>query len=63
MLTREELLNYIKYFDYNIESVIEDGEPVIQSSDSIKTTSLIKLNLCDESLLQIRHINKFYEIW
>ena len=62
LLAREELLNYIKYSDYNIESVIKDDESVIQSSDSIKATSLIKLNLCDGSLLQIRHINKLYEV-
>ena len=62
LLTKEELLNYIKYSDYNIESVIKDDESVIQSFDLIKATSLIKLNLCDGPLLQIRHINKSYEV-
>ena len=63
MLAREKLLHYIKYFDYNIKLVIKDVEFIIQSSDLIKATLLTKLNLCDEFLLQIRHINKFYKVW
>ena len=63
LLAREGLLNHIKYSDYDIEPVIELDERVHQSSDSIKTSSLIKLNLCDGPLLQVRHINKPYEIW
>ena len=56
------LINYIIIQDYDIESMIEDENLVVKNAKSIKTISLIKFNCYNESLLQVQHIIKSYEI-
>ena len=63
LLASMGLINYITIQNYDIELMIEGENLVAKNAESIKTTSLIKLNCYDEPLLQVQHITKSYEIW
>jgi len=58
LLSKEGLAQYVKIVDFNYSAVIEN-EPLIEpDQNAIKTEALIKLDLFDDSLLQVRHISK-----
>jgi len=62
LLSKEGLAQYIKIADFDYSAVIEN-EPLIEpDQNAIQAEALIKLNLFDGSLLQVRHISKPYEV-
>lgn len=63
LLSNEGLAQYIKIVDFGYSAVIENEPLVEPDQNAIKAEALIKLNLFDSSLLQVRHISKLYEVW
>ena len=63
LLAREGLAQYIKIQDFGYTAVVENGPLVEPDQSAIKSVSLMKLNLYDGPLLQVRHISKPYEVW
>ena len=62
LLSKEDLTQYIKIVNFDNSASIKDISINQTNESSIKTEALIKLNLFNESLLQVRHIFKSYEI-
>ena len=62
LLIREDLFKYITIADYNYSAIIENDLLTESNQNATKTTSLMKLNLYDESLLQVRHISKSVKV-
>ena len=63
LLAREGLSKYITIADYGYSAIIEGGLLTEPDQNATKTTSLMKLNLYDGPLLQVRHISKPVEVW
>ena len=63
LLAREGLAQYIKIQDFGYTAVVENGPLVEPDQSAIKSVSLMKLNLYDGPLLQVRHISKPYKVW
>jgi len=62
LLSKEDLVQYIKIVDFDYNAVIENESLVEPDQNTIKAEALIKLNLFNGSLLQVRHISKLYEV-
>jgi len=63
LLAKEGLTKYLKIPNFGYEPVVEGEEPINESPEAAKTTAIIKLNLADGPLLQIRHIFKAFDVW
>ena len=63
LLVENNLVSHVTISNYNIETVIEDEQSVLLSNEIEKAKSIILLNLADEPLVQIQHIEKSYNIW
>ena len=63
LLAENELTSYISQPNLDIELVIEDGLSILLFKEVEKIKSIILLNLVDEPLVQIQHIEKPYDIW
>ncbi len=63
LLSKEGLAQYIKIVNFGYSAVIENRLLVEPDEKAIKAEALIKLNLFDGPLLQVRHISKPYEVW
>ena len=62
LLVREDLFKYITIADYDYFAIIENGLFTESDQNATKTTFLMKLNLYDGSLLQVRHISKSVKV-
>ena len=62
LLARKGLIEYINTQDYNLYYPVE-GETGLTPAKGVKAASVIKLNLIDGPLLQIRYITKPYKLW
>ncbi len=62
LLSKEDLAQYIKIVNFDYSAVIENRLLVEPNEKAIKAEALIKLNLFDGLLLQVRHISKSYEV-
>ena len=62
LLVGNDLISHVSISNYDIETVIEDGQLVLLSNEVEKAKSMILLNLADEPLIQIQHIEKSYDI-
>ena len=63
LLVGNELAFYISQSNFGIELVIEGDLSILLFKEVEKIKSIILLNLVDESLVQIQHIEKSYDIW
>jgi len=63
LLLKEGLAQYIKIVNFSYSAVIENETLVEPDQNTIKAEALIKLNLFDGLLLQVRHISKPYKVW
>ena len=63
LLVENELAFYISQSNLDIEFVIEGGLSILLFKEVEKIKFIILLNLVDESLVQIQHIEKSYDIW
>ena len=62
LLIENDLVSHVTISNYDIETMIENKQLVLLSNEIEKTKSMILLNLIDESLIQIQHIEKSYDI-
>ena len=62
LLIENDLISHVTISNYDIETMIENEQLVLLSNETEKTKSMILLNLTDESLVQIQHIEKSYDI-
>ena len=63
LLIGNDLVSHVTISNYDIETMVEGEQFVLLSNEAEKTKSVILLNLVDESLVQIQHIEKSYDIW
>ena len=63
LLAGNDLVSHVTILNYDIETIVEDEQSVLLSKKAEKAKSIILLNLADESLVQIQHIEKSYDIW
>ena len=62
LLVESGLVLYITQPNYDIEPVIENEPPVLLSKKVEKMKSVILLNLENDSLVQIQHVEKLYNV-
>ena len=63
LLVGNGLVSHVTISNHDIATVIEGEQSVLLSNEVEKAKSIILLNLADGSLVQIQHIEKFYDIW
>ena len=63
LLIENDLTSYVTISNYDMKTVIKDQQSVLLFNESQKAKSIILLNLIDDSLIQIRHIQHSYNIW
>ena len=62
LLVENSLISYITIQNYNIESVIESQPSMLLFKKIEKIKFVILLNLKNDSLVQIQHVEKPYNI-
>ena len=62
LLAENDLISYITIQDYDIESVIKSQSSILLFKDTEKIKSVILLNLKNDPLIQIQHVDKSYNI-
>ena len=63
LLVENDLVSHVTISNYDIATIIENEQLVLLSNEIEKAKSIILLNLTNESLIQIQHIENFYNIW
>ena len=63
LLIENDLISYVTISNHDMKAVIENQQLVLLFNENQKTKSIILLNLIDDSLIQIRHIQHSYNIW
>ena len=63
LLVENDLVSYVTILNHNIATIIENEQSILLSNEIEKTKSIILLTLVNESLIQIQHIEKLYNIW
>ena len=63
LLVESGLVLYITIQNYDIEFVIESQPSMLLFKKVEKMKFVILLNLKNDSLIQIQHVEKFYNIW
>ena len=63
LLVSSRLVFHLTIQDYDTIFIIESENAILESNNSIRTISIIKLNYYDKPLLQSQYINKSYDIW
>ena len=63
LLIENDLASYVTISNHDMKAVIESQQLVLLFNENQKAKSIILLNLIDDSLIQIRHIQHSYNIW